>query len=70
MSFRDYLIKTVTEQQINPVDVTAGGAGIMAYLKFAPDVAAAFTVFWLGLRIFIAFRDEVFKKKDNKNADK
>jgi hypothetical protein len=61
---KEFILKTVTEHQVNAVDVSAGGAGILAWLKWAPDVAAFFTVLWLGLRIFIAFRDEVFKKRE------
>lgn len=67
--FKDYLIKVVTEHQINTVDVGAGGVGVLAWLKYAPDLAGAFTVIWLGLRIYIAIRDEVFGRK-KKDGDK
>lgn len=70
MSIKEYIIRVATENQINGVDVGAGSAGILAWLKWAPDVAGAFTVLWLGLRIYIALRDEIFKKKEKKDGDK
>lgn len=60
---KDFLIKVATEHQINTVDVGAAGTGVLAWLALAPELAGAFTVIWLGLRIFIAVRDEVFGKK-------
>lgn len=65
---KEFIIKVATEHQINSVDVAAGGTGVLAWLKYAPDVAGAFTVLWLGLRIYIALRDEVFGKR-NKHGD-
>lgn len=65
---KDFIIKVATEHQINPVDIGAGGVGVLTWLQYAPDVAGAFTVVWLGLRIYIAIRDEVLGKK-KKNGD-
>lgn len=47
----------------NVVDASAASVGILAWLEWAPEVAGAFTVLWLGLRIFIALRDEIFGRK-------
>lgn len=60
---KEFIIKVATEHQINSVDVTAAGGGVLVWLKYAPDIAATFTVLWLGLRIFIAVRDEILGKK-------
>jgi hypothetical protein len=70
MTIRDFIIKTATEQQVNPIDVTAGGTGVLVWLQWAPDLAGAFTVLWLGIRIYVALRDEVFgDKKEKKDGD-
>jgi hypothetical protein len=60
---KDFIIRTATEHQINGVDASAGGIGILAWLKWAPEVAGLFTVVWLGLRIYIAIRDEIVGRK-------
>jgi len=71
-SFNDMIqhIKLVVENPApSGIDYGAASVGVLAWLKMAPEVAGMFTVIWLGIRIFIALRDEVFGRKGKKNVD-
>jgi hypothetical protein len=55
----------------NTLDVVAGGVALGTIVQVLPAVAALFTCVWLGVRIYIAMRDELgfFKKKEDKDGN-
>jgi hypothetical protein len=63
-------IKLINDHQINSADGTAVGVGVLAVLKWLPEVSALLSIVWIGLRIWVTIRDEFLNKEDKKNGDK
>lgn len=61
---KEQLAKALTEHGATPLDVGAAGITVAAIFQWLPAISAALTIVWVALRIYIAVRDELFKKKE------
>lgn len=62
---KEFFIKVVNDHSPNAVDFSAGGVGLLAMLKYLPEVSAALSALWAALRIYVLIRDEILGKKKN-----
>ena len=58
----DFFQRLINDHSFNIGVGTAGGITIASLMQVLPHVSAVLSVVWLGLRIYVLVRDEVFKK--------
>lgn len=59
----------VNDTSPNIGDAAALGISIASIIEYIPVVSAALSVVWVALRIYVTIRDDVFKKKEKKDAN-
>lgn len=68
-TIKSYFFKFLHDQSMNPVDVTAGGVGVAALLKYLPAISTTLTIVWVVLRLIVTIRDDFINRKA-KDGDK
>ena len=53
------------QQLVHPLNVTSAGITVGALLGHLPNIAAGFTVLWLGMNMYFMVRDRIKKGKTN-----
>jgi hypothetical protein len=63
MNLTDLFHRLVFDSSINIGDGAAGGITVATLVKALPTVSAILSIIWVGLRIYVSFRDDILGRK-------